>query len=70
MPIGYILLYMKMMMKRLKYGIKKLVLRLNEFSVLEKKIIFGNMVLVHADLVQRYITTGENDMAAASQTAL
>ena len=37
-----------------------------EFFVLEKKIIFGSMGLVHVDLVQRYIMTGESNMAAAS----
>ena len=56
-----------MMMRHLIYGIKRLGLHLKEFSDLAKKIISGNMVLVHVVHVQRFIMTEAKSTDAASR---
>lgn len=55
------------MMRHLIYGIKRLGLHLKEFSDLAKKIISGNMVLVHVVHVQRFIMTEAKSTDAASR---
>ena len=63
----YTLLYIRMMMKHLIYGIRKSVLHLKEYSDLVRKITSGSMALVLAVHVLRYIMTVVRNMAVVSQ---
>ena len=54
-------------MRHLTSGIRRLELRLKEYSDLARKIISGSMVQDLVVHVQRYIMTVERSMAVVSQ---
>ena len=59
-----------MMIRHLRYGIKKLVFLRIGYSDLVRKIISGNMAQGLADLALRFTTIVVKSMAAVSRAAL